>query len=126
MLFLPEVLSVYRRHEEQASQTSSRQGLYDVLDLWKLDEYSHWSPCEIADLVFVELMRAKRDTSGFVDILSEVRRRGMSRQILRGLPEAFRRRLWQKKRPDSDEEANYESPLNLESASRAASVLISN
>lgn len=126
VLFLPEVLSVYRRHEEQASQTSSRQGLYDVLDLWKLDEYSHWLPSEIADLVFVELRRAKQDKSRFMDVLSEVGRRGVSGRILRGVPEAFRRRLRRKNRPDTEEEANYESPVNLESASRAANVLIGN
>jgi glycosyltransferase involved in cell wall biosynthesis len=126
VVFLPEVLSVYRKHEEQASQTISNQGLYDILDLWQLDEYSHWPSCEIASLVLTVLIRAMRHNGGWVDVLDQVRRSGVSSRILWGVPEAFRRRLRRRTRAKEQEDSYYEFPANLERAFRAANVLVGN
>jgi glycosyltransferase involved in cell wall biosynthesis len=126
VVFLPEVLSVYRKHEEQASQTITNQGLYDVLDLWQLKEYSHWPSYEIADLVLTELIKAMRGRSDWVDILDQVRRRGVASRVLWGVPEALRRRLRRTNRRNGEEGKNYEFPANLERAFRAANVLVGN
>jgi glycosyltransferase involved in cell wall biosynthesis len=128
VVFFPEVLSVWRRHEEQASQTVSNQGLYDILDLWQLDEYSHWPSCEIADLVLTVLIGAmRRNSSGWVDILGQVRRRGMTARVLWGAPEAVRRKLRRRRSgADAEKDDHYELSTNLNRALDAANALVSN
>lgn len=123
VVFSREVLSVYRRHEEQASQTSSDDGLYDVLDLWQLKEYSHWKASDVADLVLTSL-RQKRRLAGCATVLSEVSRRGVTVNLLSGMPVALYERLAGKRRHDSSLEVNYESPLRTDAAVWAARVLI--
>jgi GT2 family glycosyltransferase len=126
VVFLSEVLSVWRKHEGQMSQTSTRQGLWDVLDLWQLDEYSHWPSYEIADLVLTELVSAMRNGSGWVDILGQVWRRGMTARVLWGAPDAVRRKLRRRRNGgDAEKDDHYELPANLDRALHAANALVS-
>jgi glycosyltransferase involved in cell wall biosynthesis len=122
VVFSREVLSVYRRHVEQASQTSSDDGLYDVLDLWRLKEYSHWKASDIADLVLTSL-RQKRHLAGCAAVLSEVNRRGVTANLLSGMPVALFERWAGKRRRDPSLENNYESPLKMDAAVGAARAL---
>jgi len=129
VLFLPEVLSVYRKHDEQASQTASLQGLYDVLDLWQLEEYSYFPSSEIADLVLQQVRMSMIAKSKWLDILNEVRHRGLALRVLwgtaAGLPYKLRRKLG-KNAPAAEEDACYQLPANLERALQAANVAIGN
>jgi glycosyltransferase involved in cell wall biosynthesis len=122
VLFSREVLSVYRRHEEQASQTSSDDGLYDMIDLWQLKEYSHWRSSEIADLVLTALRRRAR-FAGCADVLAEVGRRGATVKVLRGMPAALLRRSMGIREDKSNIGKNYELPARLEAAMWAASAV---
>jgi glycosyltransferase involved in cell wall biosynthesis len=124
VVFSPEVLSIYRRHEEQAAQSSSEQGLYDVLDLWQLDEYSHWTSSEIADLTLT-VLRGRMQGNRWVEVVDHIRRRRMTLRLLLGLPGVFRRR-WGRTTRANVENDNYEAPINLETAHRAASALVAN
>ncbi len=122
VLFSKEVLSVYRRHEEQASQTSSDDGLYDMIDLWQLKEYSHWRSSEIADLVLTALRRRAR-FAGCADVLGGVGRRGATVKVLCGMPAALLRRSMGIREDKSNIDNNYESPARLEAAMSAASAV---
>jgi glycosyltransferase involved in cell wall biosynthesis len=124
VLFSREVLSVYRRHEEQASQTSSDDGLYDIIDLWQLKEYSHWRSSDIADLVLTAL-RNRRRFDGSADVLGEVGRRSATARVLRGMPAALFRRSMGIRENKTNVETNYESPARLGIAMSAASALAS-
>jgi glycosyltransferase involved in cell wall biosynthesis len=124
VLFSREVLSVYRRHEEQASHTSSDDGLYDIIDLWQLKEYSHWRSSEIADLVLTAL-RTRARFAGCAEVLGEVGRRGATVKILRGMPAALFRRSMGVRENEINIETNYESPARLQTAISAASALAS-
>lgn len=122
VVFSREVLSVYRRHEEQASQTSSDDGLYDILDLWRLKEYSHWKASDVADLVLTSL-RQKKHLAGCAAVLSEVNRRGVTVNLLSGMPIALYERLAGKRRQGTSLDVNYELPLRMDTAVGAARAL---
>ena len=125
VIFLPEVLAMYRKHEDQGSKTALREGLYDVLDLWKLDEYSHWPSWEIADVVIAELRNTGRTASGWIKICSQIRRRGLTRRLTIGAGKAICKRLWRRMQCRGVwRDGNYESPLNLDRAMRAANLLL--
>lgn len=126
VLFLSDILSVYRIHEGQASQTVSVQGLYDILDLWQLNEYAHWPSSDIADLVLTVLSIAVRSGSDWVDILEQIRRSGLALRVLRGFPRAVLNKALRKARLSAKGDSNYESPANLESAFRTAGAQIGN
>jgi hypothetical protein len=117
---------VYRIHEGQASQTVSVQGLYDILDLWQLNEYAHWPSSDIADLVLTVLSIAVRSGSDWVDILEQIRRSGLALRVLRGFPRAVLNKALRKARLSAKGDSNYESPANLESAFRTAGAQIGN
>jgi hypothetical protein len=126
VLFLPDILSVYRIHEGQATQTVSVQGLYDILDLWQLKQYAHWPSSDIADLVLTALSIAVRSGSDWVDIIEQIRRSGLALRVLRGLPRAVVNKALRKVRLSARRDNNYESPADLESALRTAGALIGN
>lgn len=125
VVFLPQVLCVYRKHAGQAVQTSSIDGLYDVLDLWQLKEYSHWAAFEIADLVLTHLTETLRAGKSVWGIFEHVRRSGVGWRVLGGMPNAIRARLRRRRnRGNVEADSNYESPANLEYALRAANALV--
>ncbi len=112
VIFQPQILCLYRKHETQAVQTSSIEGLYDVLDLWMQEDYSHWPAWEIADSI---LLCCRRDKNNIHQIFREVTSRHLVGRILPGMPRALyeklRRRLG---RGDVKVDQNYEKPVNLE------------
>lgn len=123
--FHPEVLAIYRKHKEQMAQKATLDGLYDVLDLWQLKEYSHWPSWKIADLTIMELRRSARQGISFFDIWRQVKQSGSTWRLLGGVGEAICRRMYsriasKKVKPDN----NFEAPINLEVASRDARELI--
>jgi glycosyltransferase involved in cell wall biosynthesis len=124
VVFSPDVLSIYRQHEEQAAQTNSEQGFYDVLDLWQFDEYSHWPLGEIADLTLT-VLRGGMKGNKWIKVVEHIRHRGLTLRLLRGLPSAFRRR-WGRARRGNAENDNYEYPANMETALCAARALVEN
>jgi hypothetical protein len=111
VIFLPQVLCIYRKHEEQAVRTSAIQGLYDVLDLWTQEEYSHWPAWEIADLILLSCRRDKK----IYQVFREVIRRHLVRRVLGGLPRALYEKLSRRiGLADVKEEQNYEKPVNFD------------
>lgn len=125
VLFLPEVLAVYRRHDEQASKNAAHEGLYDVLELWQLHEYSHWPSWEIADLALTHVIASVRSRRGLFDLFGEIRRVGVAGRLVAGGGKAIRRRLRRRIGSlDVEPDANYEWPANLEWAVREANALV--
>ena len=123
--FLPQVLAIYRKHEEQAAQRAAHEALYDVLDLWQIEEYSHWPSWEIADLVLTELIKTVRSRSGRLDLLRQIRRNGVGWRLLGGGGEAVLRRIYRRMvSRGSDADGNYQAPVNLDRALRAATLLV--
>ena len=111
VIFLPQVLCIYRKHEEQAVQTSSTQGLYDVLDLWMQEDYSHWPAWEIADLILLCCRRDKK----IYEVLREVTKRHLVRRVLSGVPRALYEKLRRRiGLADVKADQNYEKPINLD------------
>jgi hypothetical protein len=119
--FLPQVLCIYRKHEEQMVQGQSLDGLYDMLDLWPLEEYSHWPAWELADLVLSQMSLAIRNGGSIARLIDEVRRRRLGLRILAALPNALWRKYFSGNEltgPAGD--LNYEVPGNVDSAMRQA------
>jgi glycosyltransferase involved in cell wall biosynthesis len=125
VIFLSQVLSIYRQHEEQAIRTSSLDGLRDMLDLWKVKEYSHFPAWEIAGLVLTQSGKAIRNGGQISDVINEVTARHLARRVLPGLPRALyekiRRRICN---VDVNVDRHYEKPLNLDNALRSATEVI--
>jgi glycosyltransferase involved in cell wall biosynthesis len=127
VIFLSQGLSIYRQHEEQAIRTSSLDGLRDMLDLWKVKEYSKFPRWKIAWLVLTASGQAIRNGGQISDVINEVTARHLTRRVLPGLPRA----LYQKVRRrihnvDVDVDRNYVKPLNLDNALRLATEIIAN
>lgn len=113
--FLPRILTIYRRHAEQAIEQQSLAGLQDVLDLW--GEHAHWPAWEIASLIFSESSMAARNKGAWTAPFTEVWRRGLWPRVLTGLPGALLRRAFRRTWP-LDEQANLRliSPQRIEEA----------
>jgi glycosyltransferase involved in cell wall biosynthesis len=125
VIFLSQVLSIYRQHEEQAIRTSSLDGLRDMLDLWKVKEYSHFPAWEIAGLVLTQSGKAIRNGSPISDVINEVTARQLTRRVLPGLPRALYEKIRRRIRNvDVNADKNYEKPLDLESALRSATEVL--
>ena len=77
VMFIPEILAIYRQHSEQASNKELAAHLYDTLDLWELGEYSHWTEGEIADLVLTNLARLLRDRVGVSELAQKYSSKGL-------------------------------------------------
>jgi len=108
--FLPQILSIYRMHDEQMIQTSGREGLYDVLDSWQT-EYSHWSASEIADLILLSCRRDKR----IYELFKELTNRHLVGRVISGIPGALYRKLRRRIAASPNElkiEEHYEEPVN--------------
>jgi glycosyltransferase involved in cell wall biosynthesis len=127
VIFLPQVLAVYRKHEEQSVQARPFDGLYDMLDLWRMNEYSHWPSREIADLALTALSQSMRRGSGWFEICSYILRSGAAWRLLGGSCEAIPRRLWRRLVPQQIQvDPNYQIPENVDGAVRAAQRLLDN
>jgi GT2 family glycosyltransferase len=124
VLFLPQILSIARSHEGQMTRISNSDGLPDILDLWQLDEYSHWPAWEIALLALTQASAAVRTGGAWSEILHQIRSRGLASRVLRGVPRALLEKARQKMLGGARVDSNYEPPANVESAMRAAAVLI--
>jgi glycosyltransferase involved in cell wall biosynthesis len=125
VIFLSQVLSIYRQHEEQAIRTSSLDGLRDMLDLWNVKEYSKFPTWKIAWLVLTASGQAIRNGGQVSDVINEVTARRLTRRVLPGLPRALYEKMRQRIRnADVNVHSNYEEPLNLEKALRSATEVV--
>ncbi len=128
VLFLPEILCVYRKHHEQMVQTSAINGLKDMLLLWREREYAHWSSSQIGDLCIPYLRAGLRSPRATIALLADLRRSGAPPRLIGGVIQAIGRRAWGRwarrpaREPDSD---HYRAPLNVEQAQRLARTLVS-
>jgi len=125
VIFLSQVLSIYRQHEEQAARTNSLDGLRDMLDLWKVKEYSHFPAWEIAWLVLTQCGIAIRNSGQISDVISEVTTRHLTRRVIGGIPRA----LYEKVRHrisdvDVNVNQNYQKPVDLDDTLRLATDVI--
>nr|UXE45148.1 hypothetical protein Hi04_10k_c4335_00007 [uncultured bacterium] len=124
VIFVPEVLAIYRKHAEQAVNTSRDEGLLDVLDLWSLPEYSHWPASVIARLVLTSA-NAERKRGKLRQLFSEIRRRKLTLKLVTGVPMALLRRVLSlKTKLQKTAEANTRTPNSVDRAIRIAGELI--
>ena len=127
VVFLPQVLCIYRLHNEQARQTANLDGLWDMLDLWT-HEYAHWGAKTIASMVINQCTMALRKGDGIAGaaaILGQVRRRRLGLRVLAGVPGAFRVKLRRRIFGDiSDDQVHYIAPLNRDAALEKANSLV--
>ena len=124
VMFLPEILGVYRRHEEQMVLHHTMDGLRDILDLWRLPEYQHWPAAFLANNVINEVrtLQLRGQPAGIV--LHEILDRKMFWKLAWGLPGAVWDRLIRRFRPTrTGVSDNYTVPTNLEEAVAAANKL---
>jgi len=125
VVFVPEVLSVYRKHSEQMVNNRSIDGLRDVLDLWRLPEYSHWSSSSIASLVLTHCSNTIRKGGNLIQVLEELRRHDLRRKLLSGMPAAFFRKACLHGKDNVDLRANYyRSPNGIARAIRTARAIL--
>lgn len=93
VVFLRDILSIYRRHSEQMVVRLQLDGLRDILDLWNLPEYRHWTSAEISELVVRSLAIAVRAHTSPLSVIREINRRHVWLRLFPGLAEAIARRL---------------------------------
>jgi glycosyltransferase involved in cell wall biosynthesis len=93
VVFLKEILSIYRRHSEQMVATRPLDGLRDILDLWDLPEYRHWTSAEISELVMSCLGIAIRAHISPLSVITEINQRHLWLRLFPGLAGAITRRL---------------------------------
>lgn len=120
VVFLPEVLGVYRKHPEQMVQNHAIDGLWDMLDLWGFAEYRHWSTSEIASMV-LSVCLAAHSGKDLKDVVAGVHRRRLGHRILVGIPLALWRRMLRRRDPAVVAlERNSVKPANLDCALQMA------
>ena len=124
VLFLPQILSVARSHDRQMTRISTSDGLQDILELWQLDEYSHWPAWEIAYLALTQVSAAVRSGGTLSDTLRQIRSRGLASRVLRGVPRALLEKARQRMPARAGADSNYEPPVNVEYAIRSATALV--
>ena len=124
VLFLPRVLAIYRKHAEQASQTLPHEGLFDVLDIWGREDYTHWPPWEIADLVLTNLIASVGSREDRAAILERIRVNGLGWRLIGGSAKCIRRRILRRMGFNGKRDENYKLPFDLESAVHEANILL--
>jgi hypothetical protein len=126
VIFLPQALSIYRQHEEQAIRTSALDGLRDMLDLWQEKEYSKFPTWKIASLVLTASGYAIRNGGQITEVINEVTARHLTGKLLPGLPRALYDKIHRRIRNvDVNVDRNYEKPLNSDNALRSAAEVYS-
>lgn len=123
VVFIPLVLAIYRLHPEQMVSRHSLDGLTDMLQLWSLDEYAHFSEAEMAELALSHVVMSVRARSGLRSVLREMRTSGHLLSLLRGAPAAVLRRLWHRA-PSGTIANRYLVPSNAAEAMDLARVMI--
>jgi glycosyltransferase involved in cell wall biosynthesis len=93
VIFLPEILCGYRQHDGQVTHSSSREGLYDMLNLWQKEEYSYFSKNEMLELIITEFAKSVNGISNCMELIRGIVKRGPVGRILAGLPVALVRRV---------------------------------
>jgi glycosyltransferase involved in cell wall biosynthesis len=93
VIFLPEILCIYRQHEEQMVCVRSLDGLRDVLTMWSWPEYSHWTKHEIADIAWTEARSKSSNGRAYSKVWQEIRERGVVEKLIPQLPRVLCRRL---------------------------------
>jgi glycosyltransferase involved in cell wall biosynthesis len=128
VIFLPQILCIYRQHSEQAVQTSSIDGLWDMFDLWPENDNELWSARQLAGLVLTQCgmkLRSPEGVGGILKMLEEIHRRKLARRLLGGLPGALldkiRARIGGAR---SDDAQHYIPPLNREAAIEQANMIL--
>ena len=124
VLFLPNVLAVYRQHEGQAARTVAHEGLFDVLDLWGHEEFTRWPAWEIADLLITHLRASWKHAGAREAIVERIRANRLGAKLLMGGVEAIPKRLLRRygllqERPNS----HYRAPDGIETATRQIAAL---
>jgi glycosyltransferase involved in cell wall biosynthesis len=125
VLFLPQILSVARTHERQMTRISNFDGLQDILELWQLEEYSHWPAWEVTNLAITQASAAVRNGGSLFEIFRQIHRHGLALRVLGGVPHALLEKVRHRMQLGPKEDSNYEVPENVEPAVRAAVALIS-
>jgi len=120
VVFLPEVLSVYRMHPEQMCGNQTLDALRDILDLWLLPEYSHWASSTVASLVLFHCLDANGKGTDLAQVIAEVRRRKLLMKVLVGLPTAFFCKAFPSRAEEAAMEANYRVPNGVDRAIKSA------
>jgi hypothetical protein len=124
VVFVPEVLSVYRKHPEQMCSNQSFDGLRDVLDLWLLPEYSHWTSSTIASLLLSHCSGARSRSRNLVQVVAEIRRHKLCMRLLPGLPTALFRKAFANQTGEAAIEANYRMPNSVDRAIDSAAEIL--
>ena len=120
VVFLPEVLSVYRKHPEQMCGNQTFDALRDILDLWHLPEYSHWASSTVASLVLLHCLDAKRKGGDLGEVIAEIRRQKLLMRLLVGVPTALFRKAFPSRAEEAAIEANYRAPNGIDRAIESA------
>jgi glycosyltransferase involved in cell wall biosynthesis len=120
VVFLPQILCAYRKHPEQMVVTSNLDGLCDILDMWRMEEHSHWPSSRVAGLVLTQVGRMVRARHSVQPVLEHIRIRRLTWPLLKGLPGALLTKLRQRFFPARAEDPNYRAPVDAENAVRAA------
>lgn len=116
VVFLPEILCVYRRHEEQCAQTSVLSAVCDMLDLWPMEENKRWSASDMAAMVVAECLATWRNgngVAGVARVVGEVRTRRLGWRVLSGVPGAFLKKMRTRLHgPNVRDQYHYVAPVN--------------
>jgi glycosyltransferase involved in cell wall biosynthesis len=128
VIFLPQILTVCRRHGEQMVQTRSIDGLWDMLTLWSREYEERWSTRTLAGLVVAQCslkLRKGDGISGIAGMFKEIHRRRLGWRLLGGLPGA----VWDKIRyrigvRAGDDAGHYIAPMNSAAAIEQANMML--
>jgi glycosyltransferase involved in cell wall biosynthesis len=126
VVFLPEILCIYRRHTEQMVQAKTIDGLWDVLDLWS--DNPHWTETQLADLVLTQggiALRSQKARDGITEMISGICGRKVGLRLLRGVPGAIYGKARRRIGASKDEQAeHYVRAKDPESAICEASITL--
>jgi glycosyltransferase involved in cell wall biosynthesis len=125
VVFVPEVLSVYRKHPDQMVNGRSIDGLLDILDLWCLPEYSHWSCAAMAGLVLTHCSDTIRKRKSLRPILQNLQKYEQKQRLCSGLPAALLRKAGLfRGSENASTNTNYRMPNGVEAAIQKASAML--
>lgn len=83
--FLPKALGIYRRHPAQTVQTSSIDGLRDILELWNDPDYQHWRSTGMGDLILSQLREHQLRRHSLSPVFKEIQRCSKRYRLLGGI-----------------------------------------
>ena len=124
VVFVPEVLSIYRKHPEQMINAHSIDAVLDVLDMWHLPEYSHWSSVTIAGLVLTHCMSTVRQGGSLRAVFKKLRECKLKYKLWLGLPGVLLQKAGLLGDARTSADANYRTPERVDLAIEAARALL--